>query len=47
MPGSRTPYGNAVRALHVLSVASLILLAPVLLVQGRRVRRLTPRTTTM
>jgi lysophospholipase L1-like esterase len=32
-----------VRALHALSVASLILLAPVLLVQGRRVRRLTPR----
>ena len=40
---ARTPYGNTVRALYALSVASLILLAPVLLVQGRRVRRLTPR----
>lgn len=40
---TRTPYGNKVRALHALSVASLIVLAPVLLFQGRRVRRLTPR----
>jgi lysophospholipase L1-like esterase len=40
---TRKPYGNTVRALHALSVASLMVLAPVLLVQGRRVRRLTPR----
>ena len=40
---TRTPYGNTIRALHALSIASLILLAPVLLFQGRRVRRLTPR----
>ena len=31
------------RALHVLSLASLIVLAPVLLLQARRVRRVTPR----
>jgi len=30
-------------ALHVLSTSSLVLLGPVLLVQGRRVRRVTPR----
>jgi lysophospholipase L1-like esterase len=39
----RTPYGIKVRALHALSLASVIALAPVLLVQGRRVRRMTPR----
>ena len=40
---ARTPYGITVRVLHALSIASVIVLAPVLLIQGRRVRRVTPR----